>query len=269
MKVALLDLYDKTPNLGIGSILDIIHHFSELEVTVYDVRGACEIPSLDYDIYISSGGPGSPLEGDGVWDRAYYFFLEKLWKHNLTAENKKPAFFICHSFQMVCNFLSLGSVIKRRTKSLGIFPCELTVDGLEEPLFKDLTNPAYVADFREWQVIHPNLERMERLGCKILALEKERPHIDLERAMMAIRFSPEWIGTQFHPEAEPSGMLEHFEKPDERALILEHKGVVKFEKMIQMAEDPRKLRVTHDAILPSFLRQSIEMLELQMSLNLV
>ncbi len=268
MKVAVLDMYNDTRNLGIKHILKIINRFEELEVTVYNVRGKCEIPSLDYDIYIHSGGPGSPLEGDGMWDRAYYYFLGKLWKHNQRSANKKYAFFICHSFQMAFQFLSLGSLILRRRPSLGIYPMHITDEGEFEEIFHGLPDPFYAADFRKWQVIRPDMKRIARLGCKILAREKVRDHVPLERAIMAVRFSPEWIGTQFHPEAEPKGMLLHFEQPEEQKEILEHKGMAKFHNMIEIAKDPTKLQVTHDTILPTFLRQSIEKLEQIASLKL-
>ena len=261
-------MYNNTKNLGIKHINKIIDTFDNLEYKVYNVRGNCEIPSLDYDIYVHSGGPGSPLEGDGIWDRAYYYFLEKAWKHNQRSENKKYAFFICHSFQMAFNFLSLGSLVLRHRPSLGIYPMHLTEDGEFEEIFHGLPDPFYAADFRKWQVIQPNMERIDRLGCKILAREKIRPHVPRERAIMAMRFSPEWIGTQFHPEAEPKGMLLHFDQPDEQKEILEHKGVAKFHHMIEIAKDPTKLQVTHDTILPKFFRQSIEKLEQIEALNI-
>jgi hypothetical protein len=32
------------------------------------MRGKCELPEIDqYDIYISTGGPGNPLIGDGAY----------------------------------------------------------------------------------------------------------------------------------------------------------------------------------------------------------
>ena len=39
-----------------------------------------------FDIYISTGGPGNPLEGDGKWDEKYYNFIDQLSAWN--EENK-------------------------------------------------------------------------------------------------------------------------------------------------------------------------------------
>ncbi len=261
MKVAILDMYDGTENLGMSSILNIVDRFPHLQPAIFDVRGKCELPDLEYDLYILSGGPGSPLEGDGVWDRAFYYFLDKLWKHNQRETNKKYAFFICHSFQMACNFLSLGDIVLRKTPSLGILPVHMTEHGKNEEVFDGLNDIFYVGDFRAWQVIQPMQERIDRIGCKVLALEKIRPHVDLERAMMAIRFSPEWIGTQFHPEADPEGMLKHFSDPSKKLDIIDKRGVERYNKMVALAEDPTKLKVTFDAILPNFIAWATERIQ--------
>jgi hypothetical protein len=49
-------------------------------------------------------------------------------------------------------------------------------------------------------------QRIAEMGGSVLAIEKERPHVPLERAIMAVRFNDAMIGTQFHPEADPTGM---------------------------------------------------------------
>ena len=268
MRVAILDMYDGTENLGIQSIQNIVGSY-ELEYNVYDVRGKCQIPSLDYDIYISSGGPGSPLEGDGVWDTAYYFFLDKLWNHNQRSEEKKYAFFICHSFQMICHFLSIGDVVVRHRPSTGILPVHKTQAGHLDPVFANVPEPFYAGDFRQWQVIQPNVERLQNLGCEILAIEQEQPTDEYERALMAIRFSKEWIGTQFHPEADPVGMLKHLSVASRRKEIEDQEGASHFMDMVEYAKDPGKLKVTFEAIIPSFLDQCIRELKSMEVLNLV
>jgi imidazoleglycerol phosphate synthase glutamine amidotransferase subunit HisH len=40
-------------------------------------------------------------------------------------------------------------------------------------------------------------------GAKIISLEKIRDHVQYERAIMAVRFTDYFVGTQFHPEADP------------------------------------------------------------------
>jgi GMP synthase-like glutamine amidotransferase len=259
-KLAILDLYDGEPNQGMRCIQEIVSRFdTELEWQVFDVRGKAQVPDLSFDIFISTGGPGSPLDGDGRWDKRYFNWLDSVWNWNKNPENpRKFVFFICHSFQMAVHHFQLAQVIRRRSMSFGTFPVHLTRIGLQEPLFQGLNNPFFAADFRHWQVIQPKRERFFKLGASILAIEKERPHIPLERAVMAIRFSPEMLGVQFHPEADPEGMIDHFQHPERRDIVIDEHGLEKYQDMIDHLNDEDKIPMTHDIILPSFIRRSLQ-----------
>lgn len=263
LKLAILDLYDGTPNQGMRCIQEIVNRFQDqMDWELFDVRGKAEVPGLDFDIYISTGGPGSPLDGDGHWDRQYFDWLQAVWERNqLPGVNKKYVFFICHSFQMAVKHFELAEVTKRQSKSFGTFICHQTDTGLKDPIFAGLPNPFYVADFRDWQCVQPDMERMDEMGAQILALEKIRPHVPLERALMAIRFSPEIVGVQFHPEADPDGMLEHFREPERKDSIVEDYGKSKYQRMIDHLKDEDKIALTHEIVIPSFLNQAISHLK--------
>lgn len=262
-KVAVLDLYDNTPNQGMRCIHDILGTFrSRIEWDVFDVRGKAAIPDLSYDIFISTGGPGSPYEGDGIWDKKYFEWLQSCWEWNQNnPDNKKYVLFICHSFQMAVRHFDVAKIVKRKSKSFGIFPVHPTPAGKREPLFNGLPNPFWVADFRDWQAVQPNHKKLKEMGAEILAMEKIRPHVPLERAIMGIRFSPEMIALQFHPEADPDGMLVHFLDPERRAVIIEEFSENKYLEMIEGLNDSEKIRLTHALILPLFLRRSLSALE--------
>ncbi len=260
-KLAILDLYDNTPNQGMRCIKEIVKQFeTHFSWKVYDVRGTSEVPDLSYDIYISSGGPGSPHDGDGDWDVKYYDWLENVWQWNQKNDAKKYIFFICHSFQMACKFFKVGQVVKRKSRSFGTYPVHMTNEGVAESIFDGLNNPFYAADFRDFQVIQPDEERFEALGAKLLALEKIRPHVPLERAIMGIRFTNEFIGVQFHPEADPVGMIEHFNDPERQEHVIKNHGRGKLDQMIDHLNDEDKISRTHDVVLPNFLKESIKCL---------
>jgi hypothetical protein len=91
-------------------------------------------------------------------------------------------------------------------------------------------------------------------------MEKLRPHVHYERAVMGIRFSPEMIGTQFHPEADPEGWLEYFMEEERRQSIVEEHGESRYNRMIRDLANPMKIRRTFDAVIPSFLENAIEQL---------
>lgn len=268
VRLAILDMYENTPNQGMRCINDIVKRFEHvLDWQLFDVRGKAEVPGLDFDLYISTGGPGSPHDGDGYWDAMYYNWLQETWEWNKVPGNpKKHAFFICHSFQMAVKHFGLAEVTLRNKMSFGTFRCHKTGLGLWEPLFDGLPNPFYVADFRNWQCIQPDLERIERMGAKIVALEKARPHVPLERALMAIRFSEEFFGVQFHPEADPDGMLGHFLDPERRKDIVDTHSEEKYLSMIEHLNDSDKIGLTHRIILPLFLNRAIRAVQAEMAM---
>lgn len=273
IKVALIDLYNGEANLGIQAIQDMVTYWGRqktdftLELDRFETRNLGEIPNMEYDLYISSGGPGSPYEGVGsAWEDTYFRWVDAIWKHNNSPAVKqgriapKHVLFICHSFQMMCRHFELGDVIKRKSQSFGVFKTHPTESGLSDPLFKGLKNPFYVADFRDWQVIQMDQKKLDAIGASILAYEKVRPHIPLERAIMALRISPEMVGVQFHPEADPAGMLVHFQKDERRNSIIQDHGETKFNQIIERLEDPDFLLHTHQSIIPNFLEGALSTL---------
>ncbi len=258
VKIAILDMYDGAPNQGLRNILEILDlQILPLHWDIFDVRGKCQIPSLDYDIYISTGGPGSPLDGDGVWDKKYFELIDLIWGWNKKKMRKKFVFFICHSFQMICNHFKLGTLTQRRSTSFGIFPIHKTDHGLADPVLSKLPDPFYAADSRDWQIIQPNLEVFENFGAKILCIEKMRDHVEYERAIMAVRLSNEFFGTQFHPEADAISMSEHYKKPEIREKVIENYGEEKVQSIIEQLFDPYKISLTNRIIIPTFLKHSI------------
>lgn len=231
----------------------------------FDVRAKNEVPDLAYDIYVFSGGPGDPTLNDGPWFERYFELIEQIWQWNRRhpeREAKKHCFFICHSFQMACQHFDLGVVSQRDTMSFGTYPVHKTSWGKEEAFFEGLPDPFYIADFRRYQVLQPKQQRFKSMGAHILCLETLRPHVNVERALMAVRFSPEMIGTQFHPEADPAGLLEYFMQPERKKAIVEEHGESRYNRMIRDLAHPLKIQRTYDTIIPNFLENAIELLSL-------
>ncbi|MFD2936455.1 type 1 glutamine amidotransferase [Spirosoma flavum] len=265
VKIAVLDMNNNHANEGMRCILHLIRNVqgndhAELSFDVFDVRANNEIPDLDYDIYISSGGPGSPMASSDAWEARYFALIDQIFDWNIHNERKKYVFLICHSFQLVTRHLNLGLLSRRRSTSFGIFPIHKTDEGSLDPLLKDLPDPFYAVDSRDYQITDPNVERMESRGASILCLEKIRPHVALDRAVMAMRFSPEVVGTQFHPEADNEGMLRYFLKDEKRNHIISNFGREKYHDMVAYLQDPDKIALTESVILPGFLRQAIHSL---------
>lgn len=268
IRVAILDLYNGIANEGMRGIREILERYKvkndlDLSYDIFEVRRNCEMPGTNYDIYISSGGPGNPLDTEGSeWEKKYWGLIDTLDEHNRSDDpQKKYGFFICHSFQLMCRHYHLGDINLRRSPSFGILPVHKTAAGMNEAVFEGLMDPFYAVDSRSWQVIHPNEKQLADLGMQLLAIEKERPHINLPRAMMAVRYSDYFIGTQFHPEADPMGMKNMLLRPEKKKEVVDEHGPEKYDQMLELLDDPDKLQLTQNTMIPNFLDQAVMSLQ--------
>ena len=259
IKIALLDMYSGEPNQGMRCIIDVISRFSPVvSFEIFDVRVKCELPEIKkFDIYISTGGPGNPLDGDGEWDKKYYEFIDALTKWNNENSVKKHVLFICHSFQMACLHFGLATVTKRNDTSFGVMTIHKTKEGLKDPLFEGLSDPFYGIDSRDYQVVQPKLSVFAKKGAKIISLEKIRDHVQYERAIMAVRFTDYFVGTQFHPEADPISFVSHLRNKEAKEKIKSMKGKKKFRIMLEDLMDDDKIYRTNETLIPNFLRMAI------------
>ncbi|AYN02180.1 type 1 glutamine amidotransferase [Chryseobacterium sp. 3008163] len=260
VRIALLDMNNNHVNQGFKNIKEISEAFKQqseenISIKVFDVRFKNEIPNIeDFDIFISSGGPGNPHREGFEWEDKFAIFLDSVYQYNQENETKKYLFLICHSFQLASIHWDLGNICKRKSYSFGVMPIHKSEEGEQEFLFKNLQDPFYAVDSRAYQFIEPNVDRFEELGMKIVAIEKFRPHINLERAVMAIRFSDEIFGTQFHPEANPAGMIENLKDEKNKEAMIENFGMEKYLETVDRMDDEDKIMLTQAQILPRFLR---------------
>ena len=267
VRVAIIDLYNNEENQEIRCFKDILNETSRLynsspiDYKLFDTRYSGNIPDISFDIYISSGGPGSPWDGEGTnWEAKYFSLMDSLWSYNKNNYFKKYVFFICHSFQIMTRYFGLGDVIKRNSESFGVVPIHKTENGKHDGLIKDLPEPFYAADYRKWQVINPNHKAFEELGAQILCLENESHHVNSERAMMAIRVNDEFIGTQFHPESDAASMSYYFSKPERKEDVVSKYGEKKYFEMLDMLKQPMGITLTRKTVLPNFLKHTIKKL---------
>jgi len=265
LRVAILDLYEAEPNQGMRCIRQILDEFAEqncLELVrdEFDVRLRKEVPDLSYQVYISTGGPGSPIDSeDSEWENIYFDWIGQVENHNKAAKtrDKKNILFICHSFQLACRYFHIAHVTKRKSTAFGVFPIHLNTKGIAEPVFDGLYDPFYAVDSRDYQVVQPDSLRLQDIGGDVLAIEKERPHIPLERAIMAVRFNEHMIGTQFHPEADATGMSMYLQREDKMKMVIAEYGHEKWRSMVDQLNDPDKIKWTYSHVIPNFLELAL------------
>lgn len=269
-RIAILDMYEGVENQGMRCIREILNQYAELNnidlvVDEFEVRLKKQAPSLEYDAFISTGGPGSPLDSKGSeWESVYFDWFHRLEKYNQTPSNtiKKHAFFICHSFQVLCRHLNIAQVSKRKSTAFGVFPIHLLADAKNENIFEGLKDPFYAVDSRDYQVTEPNHNKLKRMGASILAIEKARPHVPLERAIMSIRFNENMVGTQFHPEADAIGMSLYLQTAEKKKTVIENHSAEKWQSMIDQLNDRDKIMFTYAHILPNFLNLAVNSVQL-------
>lgn len=260
LRVAILDLYEGEANEGMRGIRQSVfafmqNHQLDFDYDVFDVRLKSQVPDLNYDIYISTGGPGNPLESkDSDWEKLYFELLERIAGHNRdNPDEKKHLLLICHSFQLYCRQYGYGKVSKRKSTSFGVMTVHKTQSGKADPLLKNLDDPFWVVDSRDYQITKPNFKKIESSGS-LICIEKYRPHVLLERAVMGIRFDDATIGFQFHPEADAEGIRRYLLRDDKKNYVTKRYGKEKYKNMLEHLEDPEKIARTYDTIIPRFLK---------------
>jgi len=269
LRIAILDLNEGKPNQGMRCINQIVEQWTfsnELEIVKeeFDVRVKNELPDTTFDIYISSGGPGDPLSTRfDDWDINWNKWLNEMerWNNNPSNTQKKHVFFICHSFQLASRYFNAGILSKRRSTAFGVFPVHMLNEGNGEIIFDGLRDPFYAVDSRDYQLTQPNHSVLKKMGARILCIEKERPHVPYERAVMGIRFNEYMIGTQFHPEADPIGMSHHLQTEEKKKTVIESYGEDKLNNMLYHLNDPDKIMWTYQHILPNFLNTAVGSME--------
>ncbi|HEX9509358.1 MAG TPA: GMP synthase [Puia sp.] len=258
IRVAILDLYEGQPNQGMRCIREILGEYGaaqglDLQTDEFEVRIEKKVPDLSYDIYISSGGPGSPLDSvNSEWEKVYFRWLRGV------EDARKQVLFICHSFQLVCRHYAIAHVTSRKSTAFGVFPIHLQPEGKDEPVFTGMNDPFFAVDSRSYQVIQPDRQQLDKMGAHVLAIEKERPHIPLERAIMAVRFNDHMIGTQFHPEADAIGMSMYLQREDRKKTVIAEHGEEKWRSMIEQLNDPDKILWTYSHVIPNFLDYALK-----------
>lgn len=268
IRIAILDMNDGKPNQGMRCLREIVNQWSDyhqlnVEWDEFDVRQDCAVPDLSYDIFLSSGGPGSPLESVGsAWEAAYFNWLESVmaWNNDPLKLHKKFVFLICHSFELTCRHFGFAEISKRKSTSFGVFPVHVLLEGQNDPVFAGLPDPFYVVDSRDWQIVKPDLDKLRLHGMQILCIEKYREHVPLPQAVMGMRFNRYMMGTQFHPEADAVGMSIHLQTEDKKKNVIENFGEAKWQSMIEQLNDPDKIMWTHTHILPNFLNIAADQL---------
>ena len=95
------------------------------------------------------------------------------------------------------------------------------------------------------------------MGATIIALEKIRPQLPYERALMGVAFSDAMIGVQFHPEATQERLISYFESDSIKTTVFEDFSEEKWNQIMLALQDDTKIENTSHHFIPNFLTQKL------------
>lgn len=266
LRIGLIDMNNGVPNQAIRSFRSIIAAFAErvrarnpgLSVTTSHVqpRNLGEAPPADCDLYLSTGGPDSPVDGfKESWAPSIRSFIDRIVDGQLQRGSTAPSLFaVCYSFELTVMHFGLAEMIPRERK-FGIMPVYPTEEGLASPIFAPFGDRLFVWEHRSWQAVELNEKRLKELGGTLLARESRDGH-SKGRGLMAFHFAQGVDGTIFHPEADRPGVLNWLERPEQAKAVIETYGELVYKRMCKTIDDPTRLARTYALLLPGWMART-------------
>lgn len=161
------------------------------------VREGGVLPDLnDFDVLLSSGGPGDPTEL-GDWGQAYAELIEAIRVHNQNHPDRpKRVFLVCHSFQVMSHYWGLGQLSERPFAMWGI------QRQISEALPADAAQVFPTDDFYAFESRFYQVQPTYDLKQKCAELDIVVTSRDEQGALTTWQTRDGHIvATQFHPEA--------------------------------------------------------------------
>lgn len=208
----------------------------------------------DCDLYLSSGGPGSPFDGDGQgWVEDYGRFCDDVVESAARGgADQRALFAICYSFELVVRHFELAHIGPRAERKFGVMPIYTTGDGQRHPLLSAFGDRLFAFEHRNWEAIDLDEARLRALDGHLLARES-RDGVSKGRAILALDIAPGIEAVQFHPEADRPGVMNWVARPEQAAAFKAVYGEVTYQAMLRTLDDPRRLARTYALVIPGWL----------------
>jgi len=215
----------------------------------------------DYDFYISTGGPGSPYDGDGMpWVTEYSSFLDDVVDSAIRGGEKQSSLFaICYSFEMVVRHFRLAAVVPRSERKFGVMPIYTTPEGQTHPLLRPFGDRLFAFEHRNWEAVDLDESLLESLGGSLLARES-RDGLSKGRAILGLDVTAGVEAVQFHPEADRPGVMNWVSRPEQAAAFKAAYGELTYQAMLRTLDDPRRLARTYALVIPGWMSRRFNML---------
>jgi GMP synthase-like glutamine amidotransferase len=206
------------------------------------------------DLYLSSGGPGSPYDGDGApWSLDYVRFLDGIVDASVRGGPDQRALFgVCYSFEMIVRHFELAEVAPRAERKFGVMPVYMTPAGQKHPLLGAFGDRLFAFEHRNWEAVDLDRAKLAALGGELLALES-RDGVSKGRAILGLDVAPGVEAVQFHPEADRAGVVNWVSRPEQASAFKATYGEVTYQAMLRTLDDPRRLARTYALVIPGWM----------------
>lgn len=224
------------------------------ELVEVSPRDTNNIIPRDCQLYLGTGGPGSPYDGDGEpWTFDFASFLDDVMESVVRGgPDQRALFAICYSFEMVVRHFKLAQVVPRVERKFGIMPVYTTPHGQQHPLLAPFGDRLFAFEHRNWEAVDLDQRRLNDLGGALLALES-RDGVSKGRAILGLDVAPGVEAVQFHPEADRAGVVNWISRPEQAAAFKATYGEVTYQAMLRTMDDPRRLARTYSLVIPGWL----------------
>ncbi|HEY3447263.1 MAG TPA: hypothetical protein VGK67_12900 [Myxococcales bacterium] len=280
LKICYIDMCNGVPNQAIRCFRRLVDGLMAeaqaknpgltLDYVHVQPRNLNEIPDRTADLFLSSGGPGSPFDGyDDPWCTNYRNFLDWVVERNKVDGAKAPQVLaVCHSFELATIHFKVAQMSARPAgNKFGVMPSYTTAEGLKNSLFKPFGERMFVWENRRWEALHPDEKRIKELGARILARESRPGKTDKGEAVLGFEYAPGVVATQFHPEADRAGLMAWVYNEERAAEFKKAYSEALYQRMIKTLDDPSRVARTFAIFVPTWLHEKFDVWAAHHGLN--
>jgi GMP synthase-like glutamine amidotransferase len=210
----------------------------------------------DCDIYVGSGGPGSPYDGDEEpWFKDFGDFVDWIYREaDRDDEHQKSLFGVCYTFELLVRHFDVAEVSTRDSRKFGVMPIYTTGYGQKHSLLAPFRDRLFAFEHRNWEAVEMKGKNVEALGGGLLALESRDGH-SKGRGLLGFDFGRGVEAVQFHPEADRAGVMSWVARPEQAAAFRATYGEDTYQAMLRTQDDPNRLARTFALVIPGYLQR--------------
>lgn len=271
LRVCIVDMNDGHVNQAMRCLRGIVEQFFS-RVVARNPGLACNLSEVsprdtgdliprDADLYLASGGPGSPFDGDGTpWAQDFADFATGVAESaSRGGEDQRAVFGICYSFELLVRHFEVATIAPRTDRKFGVMPIYTTLEGQAHPLLGAFDDRLFAFEHRNWEAIDVNEATLRSLGGCVLARES-RDGASKGRALLGLDIAPGVEAVQFHPEADRAGVVNWVARPEQAAAFRATYGDSTYRAMLRTLDDPRRLARTYALVIPGWLSRKFNSL---------